>query len=213
MAMNEADERMVFLAAQRLMGGGRPNQKFSSPDAEARAMRDLLTSIGAEENIDLDEIRERYATQVDYEPTKKGKSFRILPTQSLDILRDTQAAKLQEIREMFPPGPERDLSRAALRDAIYEGQLDPRTGVGKKFKKKARKQIRRSTAQPKYQRSDQIRTGLVDSVANEGKGTPMQRLVDMRRAKGMLPLLLLSLLGAGGAGLMGMAAGGRREEV
>jgi len=213
MAMNEADERMIFLAAQRLMSGGQPNQKFSSPDAEARAMRDLLTSIGAEENIDLEEIRERYATQLDYKPTKKGKSFKVLPTQSYPILRNTEAAKLREIRNMFPPGPERALSRAALKDAIYEGMLDPRTGVGKKFKKGSRKHARRSTDQPKGQRSSKIRTGLVESYANRGKGTPMQRLVDMRRANGMLPLLLLSLLGAGGAGLMGMAAGGQREEV
>ena len=212
MAMNEAEERMIFKAAQRLMGGVLPSEVNSS-EANSRAMRDLLTAIGAEENIDLDEIRERYATQVDYKKTQKGKSFKILPTQSMDILRDTEAAKLQEIRKMFPPGPERDLSKAALHDAMYEGILDRRTGVGNKFKKRTRKEIRKSTGQPKYERSDQIRTGLVDSFANRGKGTPMQRLVDMRRAKGMLPLLLLSLLGAGGAGLMGMAAGGRREEV
>jgi len=201
MAMNNIDEMMILKAAQRLMGGYQPGsfagQKFSSREAEARAIRDMLTAISAEEHIDLDEIRDtvRTAGVVGGYRNEDGVRIPIIDDLDKDRMRSSVAKKLNQIRRDFPPGPERNMGRDAVLDARARGLSE-----NKMVNNKTRKIFRESALAPHatYPREDGLRS--------------MEQLVKMRRGKGMLPLLLLSLLGIGGLGLAG-AAGGRGDEA
>tara|TARA_R100000951_G_scaffold16416_2_gene12945 strand:- start:34898 stop:35506 length:609 start_codon:yes stop_codon:yes gene_type:complete len=202
MAMNNIDEMMILKAAQRLMGGYQPGsfagQKFSSREAEARAIRDMLTAISAEEHIDLDEIRDTVRTAGvvgGYRSESGGARIPIIDDLDKDRMRSSVAKKLNQIRKDFPPGPERNMSRDAVEDAKDRGLSE-----NKMVNNKTRKIFRESAEIPHaiYPRG--------------GRRGSMEELVKMRRGKGMLPLLLLSLLGVGGLGLAG-AAGGRGDEA
>jgi len=202
MALNDIEEMMILKAAQRLMGGYQPGsfagQKFSSPEAEARALRDMVTSLSAEEHIDLDEIRDTVRTAGvvgGYRSEPGGPRMPVIDELDKDRMRSSVAKKLKEIRRDFPPGPERNMSRDAVLDARDRGLSE-----NEMFNNKTRKMFRKSAEIPHaiYPREDRLGS--------------LEELVKMRRAKGMLPLLLLSLLGVGGLGLAG-AAGGRGDEA
>jgi len=200
MAMNNIDEMMILKAAQRLMGGYQPGsfagQKFSSSEAEARAIRDMLTAISAEEHIDLDEIRDTVRTAGVVGGYRKG-GVRVPIIDKLDNerMRSARARKLSEIRRDFQPGPERNMSRDAVKDAEHKGLSE-----NKMFNNKTSRLFQASASSPHAIEPRGERLGS------------MEELVKMRRGKGMLPLLLLSLLGVGGLGLAG-AAGGRGDEA
>lgn len=201
MAMNNIDEMMILKAAQRLMGGYQPGsfagQKFSSQEAEARAIRDMLTAISAEEHIDLDELRDSARTMsvVGGSRGEDGLRYPIVDALDDERMRSSMARKLNSVRKDFPPGPERNMSRDAVIDAQNAG-----FGENPMINNKTSRAFRDATKIPQ----------ALDPP--EGRVGSMEQLVKMRRAKGMLPLLLLSLLGVGGLGLAG-AAGGRGDEA
>ena len=195
--LNKAEEMMIMAAARRLMGGqvmGDPEDiaKLSSPEAQDRAMRDLVSMIEAEENISPEQIqRQAYLANL-YQP-EGSKRPRMVADSTKREFRGLLARKLNQIRNEFPPGAERQMSIDTVFDEMNRG-LERNPTASKKARKYLKKQRKNFAVTPFLGSSDYPST--------------IQRLVAERRAKGMLPLILLSLLGIGGLGLAGAASSG-----
>ena len=195
--LNKAEEMMIMAAARRLMGGrviGDPEDiaRLSSQEAQDRAMRDLVSMIEAEENISPEEIRRQASLAHLYQP-EGSKRPRMMADSTKREFRSLMAQKLNQIRNEFPPGAEREMSKDAVFDAMNRGlEENPRAS------KKGRKRLRK----------DRKKFGPSALMRGPGYPSTIQKLVTQRRAQGMLPLILLSLLGIGGLGLAGAASSG-----
>ena len=196
--LNKAEEMMIMAAARRLMGGqvmGDPEDiaKLSSPEAQDRAMRDLVSMIEAEENISPEQIRRQAYLSNIYQPEGSNRP-RMMADSTKTEFRRLMARKLNQIRNEFPPGAEREMSKDAVFDAMNRG-LEQNPQASRKGRKRLKK--------------DRKKFGPSALMGGPGYPSTLQKLVTERRAKGMLPhLILLSLLGIGGLGLAGAASSG-----
>lgn len=194
--LNKAEEMMILAAANRLLQGRVPSSphdilKMSSGEARQRATRDFLTMLSAEENINPAEIARSAYIGDAFTNASGNPAFKA--TEDKRNFRSLLARKLNQIRNEFPPGAERQMSTDAVFDSMRQGFEENPT-----LEKRTRRAIKKSRKM----------FPPMSLMGSDNIPSTMQKLVSERRAKGMLPLILLSLLGIGGLGLAGAASSG-----